>query len=53
MILPEADGFCDCVMLGILETFESVYKCYGPSRCGGLLVGCCQLLLVMVCRAEE
>jgi hypothetical protein len=30
MVLPAAESFCDCVMFGILETFQRVYKCEGP-----------------------
>jgi hypothetical protein len=43
MILPAAASFCDCVMFGILETFQRVYKYISIPRgrvaCWLLVVG--------------
>ena len=42
MILPVADSFCDCLMFGILGTFQRVYKLGG----GGWLA-------VVICEEEK
>jgi hypothetical protein len=49
--VPAADSFCDCVMFGMLGTLQRVYKCQGPERCGGMLVGLGRYrsLLVTLC----
>ena len=53
--LPVIDSFFDCMTLGILGTFQRVYKCQGPERCGGLLVvvGCDLWFVKQLCTKEK
>ena len=47
--LPAAGSFCDCMMFGILGTFQRVYKCQGPKRLSGCWLVVCWLLVVVGC----
>ena len=51
MILPAADSFCDCLMLGILGIVREYINARALRKvvaCSWIFVGC-WLLLVMVC----